>query len=661
MLDSVKKDDAAIGRDFDAGKSSKELVECQDAAEDLEGAIEGRYIAAASLCDWRSRDGGVASSIFKAGAAPLRQRVLDALTAAAKAKGLPECTRLLAEAKPGFDELQKFATAECSPESDRKPAACEAKLKVTCEQFAKGASTVPGVTEVLKCLSESENSRSPGPDFTRGAAAADRSLSAGAALQTAILTGAADFFVERAEQELSMFAAEVLSRKLCEKESPTRAYLPNTCGLLMPCSDGTSKPGCNPEAPVIGATPAALRAAAKADLENLPKKAVEAIARKDVHLACAVAFSWGVAEEVGQGAELAEILKDPKSVLAKPLVETHCKAHRASIEALALHIKAQLSGDPALVGGALRSGAQDRMVALDGSLALDPEASQAVREILRRLAELDRAVTNYRQNPSDEARARLVIAAVQVTVPVMTYLAPTDAQKEDIYTTVDLFSQVLNHDYAAAVVTASQLKVVAVMPANARNLLGLAASLAQAKTSDDVRQTLEDAALPLGSWRRKNELRGGATLTGMVGFHFGLEHVLETPYAKTEINDGWSAAPALLVGVDLHHGLSKKTRLGVHLNLLDLGALASIRLEKPEAEGESSDDVEAQANPEVRIEQVFAPGVFPYFGVGPLDFGPAITFVPSLRGADTPEGHEPLDVVRFGFVAAVDVSVLPLF
>jgi hypothetical protein len=64
----------------------------------------------------------------------------------------------------------------------------------------------------------------------------------------------------------------------------------------------------------------------------------------------------------------------------------------------------------------------------------------------------------------------------------------------------------------------------------------------------------------------------------------------------------------------------------------------------------------------VRFEQVFAPGLYPYFGVGPLDIGVGIGFVPSLRAArdDDESKYEALNVVRFGAFVAVDVSILPL-
>jgi hypothetical protein len=692
-LDRVRKDDAEWGAKFKAATEVADLQACVDRASELEDWIDARNVAAGALCDVRRRDGGASSREFNDHAAPTRNAMNRALSAAETEKTRDGCVKKIVEAKAQFDEFLKLANEECSPPTDDQAAVCEGKAKAACSKYAAGGLQVEEANDALACSGASGRSPAPSARATNRDAggATARTPLVGAALQTAILTGAADFFVERAEQELSLFAAEVFANKLCDEESPAREYLPNTCALLKPCKSSadegkpTSDAGktapvegaapkedekCDPQDPVIGATPAALRAAAKADLDNLPANVAEKVAQKDGNLACAVAFAWGTADEVAHGAELSEVLKDPISVLERPLVKKYCKPVEDALKSLAAQIKSKLSGDPAAVADALRAGEQERLLRFDA--ALDAKTKAIISEILRRLVELDRAVANYRKEPSPEGRVRMVVAAVQVTIPVMTYLVDPDGahseRRDDIYTSVDLISQVLNHDYATAIVTASNLEVVQFLPANARNLIHLAGSLAQAESSDDVRQTLEDAALPLGSWRRKNESRWGATLTGMVGFYPAYEKVVERAASDRKLTNGWTAAPALLVGVDVHHGFSGDARVGLHVNLLDLGALASIRFENPDVEDNKGDkvdadssEVEPKSEPEVRIEQVFAPGGFLYAGVGPFDFGPAITFVPSLRPAEVSGDVKPLDVIRFGFVLAVDVSVLPLF
>jgi hypothetical protein len=625
---------------------------CSVEAGKLRDEIQTRENQAETLCDERARDAGESSRKFRAASKAKRDAMNQAFAAAEKDK-TAGCVAKLWTAKAAFNAWLEEARNSCSPAADAPLVECERARAVACTT----GSTEDDKKKAVDCRAAVRAATAP---VAESRDPNERAPLTGAGLETAILTGAADFFVERAEQEMSLFAAEVLGRRLCAKGSLQRMLLPKTCELLDPDS----------EEPVVGASPVALRAAAKADLDRFPERVIEEISKqeKGKELACAAAFTWSTARQIAHGAALADLLKDPTPIVSSALVRTHCSAEIIDgLTALSAHIKLQLEGEPARVAAALRSADANRLLRLDASLIIDPELRRTVEEVLRRLVQLDQVIATYRKEPTPEARVDLVVAAMQVIVPIATRVAP--GAEQDVLTSIDLVTQVLNKEYAQAVITASSLKVLEkALPPTVTNAVGLAAGLAQAESSDDVRQTLKDAALPLGSWRRKNERRFGATLTGMVGFNLGFENVLQRPAPDREVNSGWTVAPALMVGVDVHYGLSKSARVGLHLNVLDLGALGSIRLENPEvkntAPNESavpSSDVSAQATPEVRVEQVFAPGLFPYVGLGPFNAGPTLSYVPSLRPARLASGElEPLSVVRYGFVLAVDVSVLPL-
>jgi hypothetical protein len=177
---------------------------------------------------------------------------------------------------------------------------------------------------------------------------------------------------------------------------------------------------------------------------------------------------------------------------------------------------------------------------------------------------------------------------------------------------------------------------------------------------------LDEAAAPLQSWRRKN-VRGyfGATITGALGLAVAREIPVERTQADQKARAGTTLAPSLTLGVDAHYGLggcrlARGCRLGMLFNIVDLGALVSVRLSNPTS---GANEAQAEATPEVRFEQVLAPGLMPYFGWGPLDIGVLVGFVPSLRpahGAET-RNVEALNVVRLGAVLSVDISILPLF
>jgi hypothetical protein len=686
LLEDAKKVDAELARKLtDISKSNT-------CSTDVAGfdAVDLRLSQAGTLCDEKYRDGGVKKEKMKAAVAGLRAALHAALEKAAKAADQKACQKVVtSEALPalvGKDQGGKHTpglidlfVSECSSPGDLEQANCRIKIDAAC----KADPVAPSArAEALACAKElgMSGDRSAGaPDGSRDPGDSTERALGGAALETAILTGAAEFLAKGAEQELSLFAADILADRLCGETSPAKPFLPKTCELLDPDSDD----------PVIGATPAALRAAAKADLENLPVEVLKHLEKKDENLACAAAFAWGTTEEIARGVALADLLKDPTPVLDKPLVKTYCAEFEAAIKGLAEHIKARLNEAPALAES-LRSGQVDRLLALDQTLRSDEELRATVREVLLRLKILDQAVKTHRENPSDDTRAAMITAALQTVAPILVYVAPNT--KDDVHTTVKLISEVLNRDFTAALVTAAQLEVLmcdapgggdpreklateakkstrsCFLPPNARNALSLAAGLAQAESSDDVRGTLEDAALPLGSWRRKNERRFGGTLTGMVGAHVAQELVLKEPAQNRQVRPGPTLAPSLLVGADLHGGISRNFRIGLHLNVLDLGALASIRLTKPEVEDSTTGqevadtDTSAEAAPEVRFEQVFAPGGLAYVGWRAFNLGAAVTFVPSLRPGRTQSGEiKPLHVLRVGAVLAVDVSILPLF
>ncbi|HET8939279.1 MAG TPA: hypothetical protein VFN67_37800 [Polyangiales bacterium] len=121
---------------------------------------------------------------------------------------------------------------------------------------------------------------------------------------------------------------------------------------------------------------------------------------------------------------------------------------------------------------------------------------------------------------------------------------------------------------------------------------------------------LPEAAAPLRSWRRKDIRRLGATLTGIAGLALASEVPVEKTQADARAPAGGTFALTLMLGVDVHRGLGG-SRLGVLVNMLDLGVLATVRLSKPEA---SRNQAQAEQEPDVRFEQVFAPGLYPYFG-----------------------------------------------
>jgi hypothetical protein len=482
-------------------------------------------------------------------------------------------------------------------------------------------------------------------------AAAPRAVPGGA-LQSAILRETASFLVQRAEQEVSLFATEMVGRRLCERDSETASIFQQTCQLLDP-----------DESPVLGATPAALRAAAEADLENFPAWTVTRLGARP-RLACGVAVAWSFAREAMQGAELVVLLSDLEPIIAA-LPEHHAcdQTMLDGLRKVAEAIRKVRNADGFDVPRMVRAAELDYLVSRAA-----PEHTRSGRlsdigatatGVLRHLRELERAIVAFEREASPARRAALVTAGLRSIQPVISYAARVAGDDIDsqLRVALDGIAHIGNRQYTAAVVSLARIDgVLATRDGNLRNLLGLGATLAQADSSEAMRTAFHDAALPLQSWRRKNQPRWGVTLTGIVGVQPAWEVVVED-VGGGEVEAGPTVAPSLLVGADLHHGFGG-SRFGLQFALLDLGAVASIRLDGPPEDSAT----EFEQEPEVRIEQVFSPGVYPYFGVGPFDFGVGASFVPSLRpGREGTAGtFEPLNVVRLGAFVGVDVSVLPL-
>jgi|GEM_PF-2875375 len=684
VAEQLRQDEADFQEKFDEVARFDKVKDCREAADALDNTFEQMQATSRSLCDVSFALGiGVNGEELIARNLDAASDVQGRLRAAAESKTLPTCQQALRGVRPPLAKWKEVRAQICSPTpAQRSVMACgvtaseESKKRAAqdvCRALQNGeaprAATAKIVQECAGIAGVPERS-SPRPSEAPSQTA--REIAGAAALETAVLRGAADFFVERAEGELSLFAAEVVTARLCG-ETGVRHVLRNTCILLCAgnstCADAAAEEGPVPLTP----SPAAIREAARADLERLPIVLVEQI--QDPALRCTSALSWGFASEVARGVDLLDLLADADAVLGTAAVSRACDASIVrDVRTLTLELKELFAKQNVNLPQVVRSGQFEQMLGArrsrSGAAELD-EVGKVLAAVLGRVGQLDRANLARQKAPSPAADAQVLLAGLRTVEPILIFTLQRHRAAEfkhrasrEVELALQLSAQILNHEYAAAVVTTAELGAgSALASATARNLLGLSASLAQANTSDDVRATLRDAALPLGSFRRKNERRWGSTLTGMVGFHGAGEFVVES-LSQREVSSGVSLSPALLVGVDVHRGLGAGTRFGVHLNVLDLGAVASLRLDRPKVTAEDGGapvDDTVESKPRVRIEQVFAPGLYPYFGAGPFNFGVGASLVPSLRTVNEADGdRRALNVVRVGGFVAVDVSVLPL-
>lgn len=163
-----------------------------------------------------------------------------------------------------------------------------------------------------------------------------------------------------------------------------------------------------------------------------------------------------------------------------------------------------------------------------------------------------------------------------------------------------------------------------------------AASIAQAKTSDEVKDIIKAAVLPPGSSAAKTYSSFSIALNAYVGVSAGHEFHNQSRQAFN------SLALWAPIGVSFNYGFGEKAKkivgtLGLNVTIIDLGALVSFRL----------DDDSTDVLPQFNAQNLLAPGAYITLGRWfntPLTLGFGAQYGPQLRtisatGADVTGGY----------------------
>jgi hypothetical protein len=176
--------------------------------------------------------------------------------------------------------------------------------------------------------------------------------------------------------------------------------------------------------------------------------------------------------------------------------------------------------------------------------------------------------------------------------------------------------------------------------------------LSQLATVDkpgDMKNLLDDYALPIGSSSIKRSSTFNVSLNGYVGFTAGAEWALADGQKQRKTDLGLTAP----IGISVT-GWGSLTGF---VSLLDLGTLVNARL---------GNDVNYYSD--LKLEQFFSPGAGLYFNFPkmPLTIGAQFSYIPNLRTikynngtADVTETHA--SVTRFNISALFDIPFLTLF
>lgn len=182
------------------------------------------------------------------------------------------------------------------------------------------------------------------------------------------------------------------------------------------------------------------------------------------------------------------------------------------------------------------------------------------------------------------------------------------------------------------------------IPEGTTQAVSFISASAQAESSDEFAKTLESFAAPVRSYRTKRASKG---------IYFVVNGYLGAGGGSENANGGRSRYIGVAAPVGLEFGWGNRGKdqwsIGLMGQLIDVGTLASYRLEA------SEEDLESE--PDVGFAQVFSPGGYVVLGIPhvPLTLGFGGNVAPRLRKVS--ETNERRNASRLGFILGVDIPI----
>jgi hypothetical protein len=179
------------------------------------------------------------------------------------------------------------------------------------------------------------------------------------------------------------------------------------------------------------------------------------------------------------------------------------------------------------------------------------------------------------------------------------------------------------------------------------------ASIARAKTSDEVKSVIESFAMPVGSARIKRQSTFNVSLNGYCGLYTGYEKIVGLD-SVGKINTYGITAP---LGIAASWGLGKKCRSSVSmfLSVVDIGVVTSFRFK---------DSTTAQI-PTIQLKDIFSPGLFLSYGIpnSPISLNFGAQAGPNLREVNVTSGNSYANSMywRYSISILVDIPVLNFY
>lgn len=479
--------------------------------------------------------------------------------------------------------------------------------------------------------------------------------------QSALL-GFTDFLLRRAADELRVFALDNGVRQLCPDDK--HRLLPNTCALLDAGGGAT-----------LTASPVLVREALEADLRSLPRHAALVAldgAKPEQRDPLTVVAALGrTSELVLDGGTPLEALAGWSSVDPAPACEASATS---ALYAVSLAVAAcPLDGGrrtlpdaaPEMWPVALALDARYRGVGA-GCAPTGASVAAALAALRTLAADADADVDALR-TLADTPGARTtgpipayaaLGADVAAVLDVALILHPTPAPW--VPAARATLEAVAAHDPPRALAAAvALLAEVGVMQghrelADVARTASFVVALLGATDADTARQAIDAWAAPLGAYARKHDGAGKpyVVLQAYVGLTGGASAPLDGSTSAA-----FAVGPFVPVGLEAGGRLTGGGSFGFLGSVVDLGQLASWRIDQ--ASGEAEGEGEVVPDPQVRVSQVFAPGLWLAIAPvkAPFAFGVGGSLAPDTL-VDTAD-DAPMDAIRGGLWFAVDLPLFP--
>lgn len=191
----------------------------------------------------------------------------------------------------------------------------------------------------------------------------------------------------------------------------------------------------------------------------------------------------------------------------------------------------------------------------------------------------------------------------------------------------------------------------------------LMVNILSASDSDGVKEALEEAAAPTGSYMVKQTSTSSISVSFFPGVAFG--HEFANPNRDLVASGGDTLghsngnfiAATLPLGIEMAFGLRTRVigSVGIFAQVADLGTVLSFRLKQP---GDS-----VQVSPDLTFKNVLAPGIGVVLHLTnvPIAVGGRLSYSPQLRSISDGNASYGLNMMQVGGFVAVDLTVFQIF